>query len=128
MYFLLYSSQILHFLHCVSGTLTRRSLQRLAVLMSSVSCLCVCLKCLHLTCSLMGTVSAHCLTAAQGTIVYIAAVLFSAFCSNSRSPLLSARFPPLLLSFPAFICSTASIHNRSITLVTHCVEAKNRDS
>ena len=60
----------------------------------------------------MGTVFAHCLTAAQGAIVSFTAVLFSS------SPLLSCSTAPL----PA----GASIHNRSTALAADCVEDNKR--
>lgn len=71
---LLYSQQPLCFFHChcVFGMLTCSGLQRLCV--DVWVFVCVCLKCL--TCSLMGTVFAGCLTVAQQGIVYFTAVLF----------------------------------------------------
>lgn len=91
--------------------------------------LCVHLNCLCLTCSLMGVDFAHCLTAAQGAIVYFTAVLFSALLLSS--PFLSyplLYFPCiLLLCSSAPVPTRASIHNSLIVYALDCVVDSSTD-
>lgn len=83
---------------------------------STMSCLCVCLKCLCLICSLMGTVFAHCLTAAREPSSTLLLSFFFFFYLSS--PLLPSSAPPP---------TTASIHSSLIALATDCVEDSSTD-
>lgn len=63
------------------------------------------------------------------TSVFSLSISLSIFYSNSLPSLFSsAPCSFFFLSLPAFLCSTASIHNSSIALVTHCAEDSSTDS
>lgn len=118
------------FLACWHAAAFRDHVWKCWVDVYNVLCVCVFTWTVCLTCSLMGTVFAHCLTAAQGAIVYFTAVLFPVLLlSSSFLSFPPLYFPWILLSLcsNALVPTRVSIHNSLIPPALDCVVDRSTD-